>query len=456
MADSVHATVSTIAAVATPPGPGAIGVLRLTGPQSARITQAVTGCVPPPRRATLLAMRASDGAILDRGLVLYFPAPASYTGEDLVEFHTHGSPAILAALLQSLYAEGACPARPGEFTERAFLNGKLDLLQAEAVADLISAGTEQALKAANLAMAGHFSRAIESIAERLVELRALLEAGIDFGDESSVEESHHLEALHAGTRGLREEISSLLRSARHGALLARGQRVVLCGPPNAGKSTLLNVLSGSARAIVSAQPGTTRDVLTAELNLGGMLVTLTDTAGLHEVEEEIEQEGIRRALAAIAEADLVLLVHDATQGRVTLSGQPAALQEAAARIIHVRNKIDLVGETAGQHRTAEGQLEVSIAARNEQGLEVLRSCVHQALAREAETDTPMLARERHLRALLEAEALVSFQNQKEFSTDVVETAERLRLAHRALIEMTGEFTSEDILGEIFGRFCIGK
>jgi len=416
----------------------------------------VVGRVPPARQATLLPMHDADGVLLDRGLVLYFPGPASYTGEDLVEFHTHGSPAILAALLQSLYARGASAARPGEFTERAFLNGKLDLLQAEAVADLISAGTEQALKAANLAMAGHFSRAIESIAQRLVEVRALLEASIDFGDESSVEESHHIESLHVGTSELREEISSLLRNARHGALLARGQRVVLCGPPNVGKSTLMNALSGSARAIVSAQPGTTRDVLTAELDLGGMLVTLTDTAGLHEVDEEIEQEGIRRALAAVAEADLVLLVHDATKEREALSNQPAALREAADRIIHVRNKIDLVGETPGQCQNAAGQVEVSITARDEHGLEVLRTCMHQALAQEAETDTPLLARERHLRALMEAEALVRFQDLGDFSADVVETAERLRLAHRALTELTGEFTTEDMLGEIFGRFCIGK
>jgi len=312
------------------------------------------------------------------------------------------------------------------------------------------------LKAANLAMAGHFSRAIESITERLVDARALLEASIDFSDEGSVEESHHIEALHIGTRELWREIANLLGSARHGALLVRGQRVVLCGPPNVGKSTLMNALSGSARAIVSAQPGTTRDVLTAELDLGGMLVTLTDTAGLHEVEEEVEQEGIRRALAAVDEADLVLLVHDAAQGRKVMSSPPVALQQAAERIIHVRNKIDLVGETAGQSRNAEGQIEVSITARDELGLDILRTCMHQSLAREAETDTPMLARERHLRALMEAEALVHFEDLAEFSADVVETAERLRLAHRALTELTGEFTTEDMLGEIFGRFCIGK
>lgn len=456
MTDTPQVPGSTIAAVATPPGPGAIGILRLSGPETARITRAVAGRIPPARQATLLPMYGADGTLLDRGLVLYFPGPASYTGEDMVEFHTHGSPAILAALLQSLYAQGASAARPGEFTERAFLNGKLDLLQAEAVADLISSSTEQALKAANLAMAGHFSRAVAFVADRLIEVRALLEAGIDFSDESAVEEAHHLESLHAQTTQLRAEVGELLRNARHGALLARGQRVVLCGSPNAGKSTLMNALSGNARAIVSSQPGTTRDVLTAELDLSGMLVTLTDTAGLHEAEEEIEQEGIRRAMEAITEADLVLLVYDAAQEQEPSVSLQRMLPAEDDRLIYVRNKIDLLGEQPGQRPSAAGPTEVAITARNEQGLDILRDNMRRALAREAETDTPLLARERHLRALMEAEALVSFSSKEEFAADVVETAERLRLAHQVLRELTGEFTSEDLLGEIFGRFCIGK
>ena len=456
VADTSRVPVSTIAAMATPPGPGAIGIVRLSGPESARITRDVVGRVPLARLATLLPMYRANGTVLDRGLVLYFPGPASYTGEDMVEFHTHGSPAILAALLQSLYARGASPARPGEFTERAFLNGKLDLLQAEAVADLISSSTEQALKAANLAMAGHFSRAAASIAERLVEVRALLEAGIDFSDESAVEDAHHLESLRAQTTQLQIELGELLRNARHGAQLARGQRVVLCGSPNAGKSTLMNALSGNARAIVSPQPGTTRDVLTAELDLGGMLITLIDTAGLHDAEEAIEQEGIRRAWEAITEADLVLLVYDAAEEEASSVSLQRILPEAGERLILVRNKIDLVGELPEQKQSGAGPIEIAITARNEQGLDILRENMRRALVREAETDTPLLARERHLRALMEAESLVGFSDREEFGADVVETAERLRLAHRALRELTGDFTSEDLLGEIFGRFCIGK
>lgn len=444
---------TTIAAVATAGGPGAIGIIRVSGAHSAQIIRLVAERVPTPRYASLQRMFNPQGQTIDRGLVLFFAGPASYTGEDMAEFHTHGGPAVLAQTLQAIYAAGAAPARPGEFTERAFLNGKLDLLQAEAVADLITASSEQGLRSANLAIAGHFSGVINEIKRSLQETRARLEATIDFSDEASV--NADVSALFPATAKLANRIQSLLESARQGARLAHGVRVILMGPPNAGKSTLMNALSGQNRAIVSARPGTTRDVLSSEILLEGIALTLVDTAGLHETTEEIEQEGIRRALHEATTADLILVLYDAATERPALSAWLAADEIGRIPVMYVRNKIDLISEATGI-RELDGIAEVSLSARERKGLDVLRTAIRQALSIDVEMDSPLLARARHLQALTTALDLLSFSSAPDFADDPVESAERLRLAHQALGELTGEFTSEDLLGEIFARFCIGK
>ena len=390
---------------------------------------------------------------IDRGLVLYFPAPASYTGEDMVEFHTHGGPIVLARMLQAIYAAGAEPARPGEFTQRAFLNGKIDLLQAEAVADLITSSTERSLRAANLAISGRFSTAINVISQALVEARSLLEATIDFGDELSANQDAPL--LYEKTQTLRIEIQALLKNARQGAQLARGLRVVLIGRPNSGKSTLLNALSGHNRAIVSDKPGTTRDILLTEVDIEGLLVTFLDTAGLHDTLEEIEREGIRRAMQEVATADLLFCVYDATEARPEMADLLTPDQIYPSAIIYVRNKIDRLGENPAVHLAGE-YTEVSISAKEGTGIEALRAALLKVMAIDTDSDSPLLARARHLNALRIALEMLEFSTPIEFWRDPVESAERLRIAHQALGELTGEFTNEDMLGEIFSRFCIGK
>ena len=449
----VDPTAPTIVAVATAPGPGAVGIVRLSGPQARPLASVVVGELPPPRLAALRTFRDPSGDVIDRGLVLFFAGPASYTGEDLVEFHTHGSPLLLARLLRALLISGARHARPGEFTERAFLHGKLDLVQAEAVADLISAGTEQALSAANRALAGDFSRAVTEIRAQLLELRVRLEAIIDFADEEDVQTSAALESLADGAQSLRGSIEVLLGSARQGQVLGRNHRVVICGHPNAGKSTLMNALCGSERAIVTPSPGTTRDVLTADLDIDGLALTLADTAGLRETSETVEREGIRRARDEIATADMLLLVYEAgttCPDVAEILGVPRNTP-----VIIIRNKIDLTLETVGE-RSGGAYPEIALTALERLGLDILRRRITELLGSKPPADTPLIARERHIAALTDAVCELEFRGEEDFASDLVISAERLRRAHRALGELLGEFTSEDLLGEIFGRFCIGK
>ncbi len=443
----------TIAAVATASGRGAIGIVRLSGDRARDIATRIVKQLPPPRYAALRHFYREDKDTIDRGLIIYFPGPASYTGEDMVEFHTHGGPAVIRELMQTLYAAGAVPARPGEFTERAFLNGKLDLLQAEAVADLISVSTQRGLRSANLAITGHFSNTINSIAAQLKNIRAELEATIDFGDEASVnvEVDHLINPLLSVTA----DVSLLLERAHKGARLARGVRVVLVGPPNVGKSTLLNALSGQERAIVSDVPGTTRDVLSTEIDIGGVLITLLDTAGLRVAREEIEREGIRRALKEVQAADLILWLYEATEAFPNIRDFLPEEEALPDTIIYVRTKIDALGELPDS-RVVQGCQEISLAARHAKGLDLLRDAIAHAMAIEDEGDCPLLARERHLQALATAHKMLSFTSPADFVNDPAESAERLRIAHDALRELTGEFTTEDLLGEIFSKFCIGK
>lgn len=443
---------STIAAIATAAGPGAIGIVRLSGPASAKICAKLTETLPPPRHAALLTLRDATGVPIDRGIVIYFPGPRSYTGEDVIEFQVHGGPVVVDRVLTALYAAGAAPAQAGEFTHRAFLNGKLDLLQAEAVADLVAASTERAARAAAEAASGRFSAIFREISLRLVQARTQIEAMIDFGDELGGDVA--LQAPLQLIADLRNRLGSLRAQAAQGAMLAQAVRIVLVGPPNAGKSSLLNALAGHSRSIVSERPGTTRDVLLQDIDMEGLRVTISDTAGLHDARDELEMEGMRRAVEEAARADLLLCLYDTTQARPS----PASLLGAQPRpgaILYVRNKIDLQPDWQSLPAASDGP-EVEISARTGQGLDVLRSEIRRLLGVRIEADSPLLARGRHLLALDTARSLLDFDVASEVNRDAAACAERLRLAHRAVGELTGEFTNEELLGEIFARFCIGK
>ncbi|MBI2802397.1 MAG: tRNA uridine-5-carboxymethylaminomethyl(34) synthesis GTPase MnmE [Gammaproteobacteria bacterium] len=439
---------ATIAAIATGASPGAIGVVRISGPESAAIVRAIGGKLPPPRYASLQTFRAADGTRIDHGLVLYFPGPASYTGEDMAEFHAHGGLIVLSRLLEAIYTAGAAPAAPGEFSARAFCNRKIDLLQAEAIADLISLSTDRALAAANAAIRGDFSTHIRNLSAALIAIRTNIEAAIDFAEDAisaTGADNLYREVLH-----VRDAISALLVSGRQGALLMRGANVVIVGQPNTGKSTLLNRLAGEDRAIVSPQAGTTRDVLQVDINFDGLLLTVHDTAGIRVAIDEIEREGVRRAHAALSQADVIVYVADRNDS------EPDSLDIApTAKLIRVRNKIDLIGESPSIRRMSDGY-EVHLSARTGAGLDLLREAIQKIAGLQGEVISPFLARERHLEALRTALRALDFADSNAF-TEVLElTAEKLRQAQVALEELVGEYSNEDLLGNIFAHFCIGK
>jgi tRNA modification GTPase len=431
----------TIAAIATPAGRGGIGVVRVSGPLVPRIAAAVLGSLPRPRVATFSAFRDRHGEVIDEGLALHFPAPHSYTGEPVLELQGHGGPIVMQALLAACLDAGARLAEPGEFTRRAFLEGKLDLAQAEAVADLIDAASREAARSALRSLSGEFSAAIGALQARLVELRALTEAMLDFPEED-------VDALHrddAATRldEVRRALGAVLAKSRQGSLLRGGIHVVLTGRPNVGKSSLLNRLAREERAIVTPIPGTTRDALREPILIEGVPLVVVDTAGLRESRDEIERLGMQRTQAELERADLVIAVFEASRARDELPELPAA----SARI-DVYNKLDL----APGFVPPEGAIAVS--AKTGEGLEALRQRILQAAGWSSGGEPVFLARERHLRALAEAAthlaAAAGEARRWEFF------AEELRLAHAALGRITGEFSADDLLGEIFARFCIGK
>ena len=445
----------TIAAIATPPGRGAIGVLRVSGPASVAVAQGVLGRLPRPRHAALADFCDADGGILDRGLALYFPAPHSFTGEDVLELHAHGGVQVLDLLLQRLLALGCRQARAGEFSERAFLNGKLDIAQAEAIADLIDAGSAAAARAAVRSMRGEFSTQVRLLQAKLTGLRILAEAAIDFPDEEvdfaadSVVRSHL-----AGIISSFEQISA---AARQGALLREGLNVVIAGPPNAGKSSLLNRLAGDDVAIVADLPGTTRDVLREHLNLDGLPINIIDTAGLRHSEDRIELEGIRRARSEIARADLVLYVIDDTTADDALTATNAMFDIApAVPVTVVFNKIDLSGASpALEQRVNFTQIRVSVSSGA--GIDLLRAHLKRTAGFTDGEGAVVSARRRHLDALAGARRAVDAAAVALNESGAPElVAEDLRLAQRALGEITGEFSSDDLLGAIFSSFCIGK
>ncbi len=443
----------TIAAVATPPGRGGIGIVRVSGPAARRIAESMLGRLPRPRHATFTHFAGAAGRPIDQGLALFFPAPHSFTGEDVLELHGHGGPVVLDMTLGRMLELGARLARPGEFSERAFLNGKLDLAQAEAVADLIEAGSESAARSALRSLEGEFSRRVQALREGLTRLRMYVEAAIDFPEEevdflSDVRVLQELEALESG-------IVQLLSSVQQGVLLHDGMTVVLAGPPNAGKSSLLNALAQSETAIVSPVPGTTRDILRERIHIDGMPLHIVDTAGLRESRDEIETEGIRRAREQMQRADRILLVLDDGAGRDTPAEVLKHLPSGLARTV-VRNKIDLTGRPPGI-TDGPGAVEIALSARTGAGLDGLRRHLKECMGFQSAGEGVFIARRRHLNAIRRAQDhVLRGRAQLKQSRAGELLAEDLRLAQQALSEITGEFTSDDLLGRIFSSFCIGK
>ena len=454
----------TIVAVASAAGRGAVGVIRVSGPRVPQIAADILGGLPAPRRARFSSFLDAQGGSVDQGLALYFPAPASYTGEHILELQGHGGALVLDMLLKRLLELGCRMARPGEFSERAFLNGKIDIAQAEAIADLIDAGTTAAARAAVRSLQGEFSARVDDLKTRITELRAYVEAAIDFPDE----EIDFLSDKALGERlaAVFAAFDSITTAARQGALLREGLNVVIAGKPNAGKSSLLNRLAGDEVAIVTDVPGTTRDVLRQQVHLDGLPLNLADTAGLRAVADVVEAEGVRRARSEIARADRVLYVvdawltdkdhdEDAAQNPAPWAAELEQLP-AGIPVTLVFNKIDLIGAQARLDDTADPP-KVFLSARTGSGLDLLRSHLKAAAGYADIEFGAFSARRRHLDALSRARqhaqaAADTLSNSRAFEL----FAEDLRLAQHALGEITGEFTSEDLLGEIFGSFCIGK
>ena len=425
--------------------------MRISGPRLAPLAVQILGRVPPPRRAERATFRDAAGEAIDEGLALYFPGPRSYTGEDVLELHGHGGPVVMQRLLRRSLELGARLAEPGEFTRRAFLNDKLDLAQAEAVADLIEAATEAAARCAVRSLRGEFSAAIHALATELVELRTLVEATLDFPEE----EVDPMDRANARERLARitAAVDGVLARARQGSLLRTGLHVVLAGQPNVGKSSLLNRLAGEERAIVTAVPGTTRDTVREPIQIGGVPLLVVDTAGLRDTGDEIERLGIERAWREIERADLVLLVVDARVGVTPADAAVAAKLPARLPRVVVHNKIDLAGRAPGAAPAADGE-HVYLSALTGEGVDALRATLLRIAGMEAREEDLFIARERHLDALRRARECLGAAAEAERRPELF--AEELRLAHLALQTITGEFTADDLLGEIFGRFCIGK
>jgi len=444
----------TIAAVATPPGRGGIGIVRLSGTATRNIAMAMLGKLPAARHATFANFLDVLGQPLDRGLAIFFPAPHSFTGEDVLELHGHGGPVVLDMVLHRALELGAHLARPGEFSERAFLNGKLDLAQAEAVADIIEAGSQAAARSALRSLEGEFSQRVHTLVEGLTRLRMYVEAAIDFPEEEIdfLADERITQELDMQARA----ITALLASAQQGVLLHDGMTVVLAGPPNSGKSSLLNALATRDTAIVSPVPGTTRDVLRERIHIDGMPLHIIDTAGLRESQDAIESEGIRRARAQMERADRLLLVIDDSVSDARPAREAEALLPAKLPRTVLRNKIDLTGRPPGIKQT-QGEVEISLSAKTGEGLEHLHQHLKECMGFQSAGEGTFMARRRHLDAIRRAEAHLAQGNARLRESRAGELlAEELRLAQQALSEITGEFTPEDLLGRIFSSFCIGK
>jgi tRNA modification GTPase len=449
----------TIAAVATAQGRGGVGIVRVSGPLAGQLAQAICQRELQPRYAHYGPFFADAMQVLDEGLALYFPGPNSFTGEDVLELQGHGGPVVLDLLLRRCVQLGARLARPGEFSERAFLNDKLDLAQAEAIADLIEASSEQAARNALRSLQGEFSRRVHGLTERLISLRIYVEAAIDFPEEEIdfLADGHVLSLLD----GVRADLAGVLREAGQGALLRDGMTVVIAGRPNAGKSSLLNALAGREAAIVTEIAGTTRDVLREHIHIDGMPLHVVDTAGLRDTEDQVERIGVERALKAIGEADRILLVVDATAPE---ADDPFALwpefldqRPDPAKVTLIRNKADLSGESVVLEVCNDGHVTISLSAKSTEGLDLLREHLKACMGYEQTSESSFSARRRHLEALRQASTHLEHGHAQLTLAGAGELlAEDLRMAQQALGEITGAFSSDDLLGRIFSSFCIGK
>lgn len=441
----------TIAAIATPPGRGGIGVIRVSGGDLRPFAAALCGKTPTHRRIANADFRASDGALIDQGLLLFFAAPKSFTGEDVLELHGHGGPAVMQSLLARCVELGARLARPGEFSQRAFLNDKLDLAQAEAIADLIDAGTAAAARSAVRSLSGEFSRAVHALVEQLTELRMLIEATLDFPEEE-IDVIRDTDAALRLAR-FRDDLAELLRRARQGAILRSGLHVVLTGQPNVGKSSLLNCLAGLERAIVTDVAGTTRDTLREAIEIDGIPLHVIDTAGLRESDDPVERIGIERAWKEIAQADVVLQLIDARTALAAEDRDIAARLPADAERIVVENKCDLASREPARTVVAN-QVHLVLSAKTGAGTDLLREELKRVAGWSGSGEDVVLARERHLAALRDADERSALAGQRLRQIELC--AEELRLAQLALAQITGEFSADDLLGRIFSNFCIGK
>ncbi|MDC3033007.1 tRNA uridine-5-carboxymethylaminomethyl(34) synthesis GTPase MnmE [Litorivicinus sp.] len=442
----------TIVASATAPGRGAISIIRLSGPQCVQIAQNLSGKILKPRMATFGSI-ISESEVIDTGIWIYFVGPHSFTGEDTIEFQGHGGPIVIQTILRLMTHLGARLAEPGEFSQRAFLNGKIDLTQAEAISDLINASSVSAVKAANNSLQGHFADHINSIISNLITLRTQIEAHIDFPDEDI--EPQSIKAFSLTITNIKISINKLIRSANEGAKLNRSAEIVLIGEPNAGKSSLLNALARAPLAIVTDIPGTTRDLIRYELLIDGLEVRITDTAGIRSTDDIIENEGINRAINALQAADLVLCLFDERHQRITedsiqnLIGIPSSIPVGL-----LNTKIDIHRKPV-DNQTRYPILKVS--AKTGEGLNELRNWLLGKLNLTIHTETPFLARQRHLSHLQNANLHISAAAHHHLTIETIDlVAEDLRLAQNALSEITGRFTSDDLLTSIFSTFCIGK
>ncbi|MEM8684763.1 MAG: tRNA uridine-5-carboxymethylaminomethyl(34) synthesis GTPase MnmE [Pseudomonadota bacterium] len=434
----------TIAAIATPPGLGGVGIVRVSGPDLGGFVQRVFGAAIEPRKAVLKPLSAGDATPVDTGLVLYFDGPASFTGEDVVEFHGHGGPVVMQLALNVMLAAGARRAEPGEFTRRAFENNKLDLAQAEAVADLIASGTEEAARAALRSLSGEFSARVHELVEALTQIRIYVEAAIDFPDEEIDFLSD--DALTRRLAGARDQFDALLTTTRGGRRLRDGFNVVIAGKPNAGKSSLMNALSGDDTAIVTAIAGTTRDILRETINLDGVLVELVDTAGLRDDAGEIEEEGIRRARRAMGSADAVIWLVD---DQAPDDDSP----DVAIPIIETRNKIDASGGDAGER----GDGSLGLSAKTGEGLDALKRRLATLAGAGQTGEGTFTARQRHIDAIEAARAHFELGVEHLHAAHAGDLlAEELRLAQQDLGLITGDLPADELLGRIFADFCIGK
>jgi tRNA modification GTPase len=449
----------TIAAVATAQGRGGVGIVRISGPLASVAAKAISGRELKPRYAHYGPFFSDDQQVLDEGLALYFPGPNSFTGEDVLELQGHGGPIVLDMLLKRCLELGCRLARPGEFSERAFLNDKLDLAQAEAIADLIEASSAQAARNALRSLQGAFSQRVHNLTEQLIGLRIYVEAAIDFPEEEIdfLADGHVLSMLDK----VRDELSTVLREAGQGALLRDGMTVVIAGRPNAGKSSLLNALAGREAAIVTEIAGTTRDILREHIHIDGMPLHVVDTAGLRDTDDHVEKIGVERALKAIGEADRVLLVVDATapEARDPFALWPEFLESRPdpAKVTLIRNKADLTGEAVSLETSDDGHVTISLSAKSAEGLDLLRDHLKACMGYEQTSESSFSARRRHLEALRHASAALEHGRAQLTLAGAGELlAEDLRQAQHSLGEITGAFSSDDLLGRIFSSFCIGK